>query len=295
MGRFDFDAFDAWLRDSRKVKDEHRFAYRQGAERILQIAGDAPLRPAHVEEAIRREIDAGATPKAVANLRTIGDAALAFARQRPIAPALAPASVEAGGPERRSPLVIALPVVALLAIVGIGAALYPRTRVAPPRGFATLTLRTGMKCRVDALSFEYSYSWKPGASGLGGPAVALVKIQTEKARSDILHFLHGATTVSLAQKDLREIRFYATDAARPDDVTGLEIIDRNGQHYDFFPSNGRVLSGDGTKLWSSGTVDWWRTPEVTVQLAAPGCHVLAVGLSSVQQTVNTFPVRIEVH
>lgn len=297
MAGFDFEAFDAWLRDSRKVKDEHRFAYRQGAERILEIAAGAPLRPAHVEEAIRREIDRGATPKAVANLRTIGDAALAFVRQRPIAPALAPPpSVEAPAPGRRSPLIIAVPVSALLAIAGLIVALYPRAKVTRERGVATLTLRTGMKCRVDALAFEYSYSWKPGApTGPGGPAVYLVKIQTEKTRSDTLHLLHDGTTVSLVPKELREIRFYATDTSRPDDVTGLEIIDRGGRHYDFLPSNGRVLSGDGAKLWSGGKVDWWRTPEVTVQLVAPGCYALSVDLSSVRQTVNTFPVRIEFH
>lgn len=300
---FDFDGFEQWLRDHKQVREEHLFAYRQGAERILAVAGDRPPRRAHVDEAIRREIEAGATTKAAKNLHTIGDALLAYLVARPMAPRVVeraePDEPDEPGHEGRRLAPIVIGILGALALV-IAVVLLVRRREARPavaRGLATLTLRDGTKCAVQGISFQYEYHWTPGPQKMpGGVMITVVgKVNSVREKAAELYALSGATTETFSQANLREIRFFAGDDANPDDVTEIEIHTRDGQRHNF-PAGARyLLLGDGTRIWTSGKIERWRTPEVALLLQAPGCPAPYVSLSDKHHGPSTFPVRLEVH
>ena len=76
--------FAVWLA-KQGIPDAHVEKYVKSADRFLAIAAGAPVKPKHVDEAVRKAESAGATPHQLANLQRMADMLMQFQRDGRIA------------------------------------------------------------------------------------------------------------------------------------------------------------------------------------------------------------------
>jgi hypothetical protein len=77
LGEGFLDRFEVWLSEH-QVPPEFLKPYRDGARKMITVAGEDAVRPKHVDLVIAREEKAGASPRALANLLKIGNALMDF-------------------------------------------------------------------------------------------------------------------------------------------------------------------------------------------------------------------------
>jgi len=305
---FDLEAFTAWL-GTRDVPEEHLSAYRQGAERIANKAADGPILREHVEQVIEEEREDGASERTLANLRRVGLDILRFEQERlQGGPRTKEAETYRSSPEtarpRSEPTRFTAPILRALKIGSVVAAVTlavlfgyrryrgnPRLTDSPNQKLGTLTMLNGEKCRVAGARFRYEYSYSPGAPP--GFVVIAPRANTERAYDETLH---APGIESLARSSIRQIRFFGADLQPRDakrvSYSEVEIVTDAGS-YSFPETGGKLLVGDGSRVWPSKP-DAPRTVSVTIELQTADGHCPAsIDLTSAEQSLHAAAVRLE--